>query len=94
MVKTWLLAFFILFLAFVGLNSVRESYSASNQYLGAKDCKAEANWALMLLKDKIAGIPLNVMPADQHVLDLVEAHRGTRDELWWKTYNACSGVKT
>lgn len=90
MVKVCLLAFVLLIL-FCTINSVR---SASNQYLGAKDCKAEANWALMLRRDLNAGGAVNVMPKDQPVLDIVLAHKGTTDELWHKVYGNCAGVRT
>ena len=81
---------FILFVLFVWMNSVR---SASNEQF-IKDCKAQANWALMLSKDKETIPLINVMPKDQHILDLVEAHKGTAEELWWLVYYDCKGIHT
>lgn len=90
MVKLCLFAFVMLIL-FCFMNSVR---SASNQYLGAKNCTNEANWAVSLMKDRDAGIPVNVMPKDQHVLELVRLHKGTREELWHKVFHDCSDTRT
>lgn len=82
----------VLFVLFCTLNSMREAHSASNQTL--KDCKAEANWALMLRRDLDAGGAVNVMPADEPVLKIVKEHQGTTEELWWKIYTACGGHST
>lgn len=90
MVKLGLFAFALL-IAFCFMNSAR---SASNQFLGAKDCKAEANWALMLFKDRETVPQINVVPKDQHVLDLVLAHKGTKEELWQRVYHDCSDIRT
>lgn len=68
--------------------------AASNEHLRGRDCKAEANWALILNRDVKAGMMVNVMPQDQPTLDLVTRHRGTDIELWWKVYYACTGEET
>lgn len=58
------------------------------------DCKVEANFALQLWKDREKFPILNVMPKDQRMLDLIQMHKGTGEEIWARVFNDCMGART